>query len=142
MGLFVSVLVRCQWSIVDMKKQHILFIYQPSGHDKKNDRFYLYRRMPLSPPPHNVEPIQPTHFVPHLAHILSHLGFTANKEHRHSNFHGLCLLFIAPVESPLAAEVTEAGVPQSCRKTQLLCSSQVREDRTSLLWLLWLINIF
>lgn len=32
--------------------------------------------------------------MPHLVHILSHLGFAAYKEHQHSNLHGWCLLFI------------------------------------------------
>lgn len=50
-----------------------------------------------------------------------------------------CLL---PVESLLAAEVREAGVPQSCRKTLLFCSSQVRKGRTSLIVVIRLINIY
>lgn len=58
---FISVLLSCQWPVVDMKKQHIWCINQV---DLKNDRLHLYRRMPLSPPPPpNVEPIQPTHLV-------------------------------------------------------------------------------
>lgn len=41
-----------------------------------------------------------------------------------------------PVESLLATEAAEAGVPQSCRKILLFCSAQVREDKTSLLFVI------
>lgn len=73
--------------------------------------------------------------IPPLAHMQDHLGFAAHNEHQSSNLHSgvSCPL---PVESLLAAEVAEAGVPQSCRKIPLFSSTQVREDRTSLLFII------
>lgn len=68
--------------------------------------------------------------MPHVAHLQGCLGFAASNEQRTL----ICIAHVPcplPVESLLAGDVTEAGVPQSCRKTLLFCSSQVRRGGTS-----------
>ena len=69
--------------------------------------------------------------MPPVACIQGHPGFAASENLRTL----ICIArasYLLPVESLRAAEVTEAGVPQSCREALLLCSAQVREGRTSL----------
>lgn len=70
--------------------------------------------------------------MPRVAHLQGRLGFAASNE-QHTL---ICIAHVPcplPVESLLAGDVTEAGVPQSCRKTLLFCSSQVRQGGTSFL---------
>lgn len=60
MDHFSSVTTGSQWSIVDVWKQHTLFVNQV---DTKSNKFYLHIRMPSSLPSFNIEPIQPTQLM-------------------------------------------------------------------------------